>query len=113
MINFATEAEARAYLLPPSSRVLFMDPSASVFYVKSTDVFGKPDFVIADFTIRSPQSPTPTTSSQSYITRAEFEEFKAQFINKEDPTHANQPTVSNTEQSTSATGNPINTTTNA
>lgn len=110
MINFATEAEARAYLLPPSSRVLFMDPSASVFYVKSTDVFGKPDFVIADFTIRNPQS--PTTTSQ-YITRAEFEEFKAQFINKEDPPHANQPTISDTEQSTSATGNPINTTTNA
>lgn len=110
MINFATEAEARAYLLPPSSRVLFMDPSASVFYVKSTDVFGKPDFVIADFTIRNPQAPTP---SPQYITRAEFEEFKAQFINKEDTTHANQPTISNTEQSTSATGNPINTTTNA
>lgn len=112
MINFATEAEARAYLLPPSSRVLFMDPSASVFYVKSTDVFGKPDFVIADFTIRNPQSPT---TPSPYITRAEFEEFKAQFINKEDHTqHANQqPTISDTEQSTSATGNPINTTTNA
>lgn len=111
MINFATEAEARAYLLPPSSRVLFMDPSASVFYVKSTDVFGKPDFVIADFTIRNPQSPhTPSP----YITRAEFEEFKAQFINKEDPINANQqPTISNTEQPTSATSNPINTTTNA
>ena len=109
MINFATEAEARAYLLPPSSRVLFMDPSASVFYVKSTDVFGKPDFVIADFTIRN----HPTQPSQ-YITRAEFEEFKAQFINKEDHTqHANQPAISDTEQSTSATGNPINTTTNA
>lgn len=112
MINFATEAEARAYLLPPSSRVLFMDPSASVFYVKSTDVFGKPDFVIADFTIRNPQAQSPTQPSH-YITRAEFEEFKAQFINKEDPTHANQPTISDTEQSTSATGNPINTTTNA
>lgn len=111
MINFATEAEARAYLLPPSSRVLFMDPSASVFYVKSTDVFGKPDFVIADFTIRSPHAQSP--SPAPYITRAEFEEFKAQFINKEDTTHANQPTISDTEQSTSATGNPINTTTNA
>lgn len=75
-IFYATEQEARNYYLPLSSQALFMDPAAPVFYFKSVDAFGQPDFVVADFTIRSPQSPQQETP----LTRADLDALKSEIL---------------------------------
>lgn len=74
-ILYATEQEARNYYLTPSSQALFMDPSAPTFYFKTVDAFGQPDFIIADFTIRTPQ-PQSTTP----LTRADLDTFRSEIL---------------------------------
>ena len=91
-ILYATEQEARNYYLTPSSQALFMDPSAPTFYFKTVDAFGQPDFIIADFTIRTqpPQDNPP-------LTRADLDTFRAEILAliQSQPqggnTHDNQP----------------------
>lgn len=72
-ILYATEQEARNYYLTPSSQALFMDPSAPTFYFKTVDAFGQPDFIIADFTIRTAQDNPP-------LTRADLDSFKQEIL---------------------------------
>ena len=72
-ILYATEQEARNYYLTPSSQALFMDPSAPTFYFKTVDAFGQPDFIIADFTIRTQQPNQP-------LTRADLDSFKQEIL---------------------------------
>jgi hypothetical protein len=74
-ILYATEQEARNYYLTPSSQALFMDPSAPTFYFKTVDAFGQPDFIIADFTIRTqpPQDNPP-------LTRADLDTFRSEIL---------------------------------
>lgn len=75
-ILYATEQEARNYYLTPSSQALFMDPSAPTFYFKTVDAFGQPDFIIADFTIRTPQPPQDNPP----LTRADLDSFKQEIL---------------------------------
>ena len=75
-ILYATEQEARNYYLTPSSQALFMDPSAPTFYFKTVDAFGQPDFVIADFTIRTQQP----TDDKTPLTRADLDTFRSEIM---------------------------------
>ena len=72
-IIFATEQEARSYLLPLASQMLFMDPHQPVFYVKTVDAYGQSLFEIGDFTLRPTHAPT---STDQYITQADLQAFK-------------------------------------
>lgn len=83
---FVSEDEARAYLLPPNSRRLLMDKDRSVFYIKSTDALGQSTMDAYEFTkITTPPRNATLDSTGStgsapdaqYITREEFEAFKA------------------------------------
>lgn len=40
-LKFVTEAEAKAYIVMPNTRVMLMDRDKSVFYIKSADSLGK------------------------------------------------------------------------
>lgn len=40
-IKFVTEAEARAFIVMPNTKVMLMDRDKSVFYIKSADSLGK------------------------------------------------------------------------
>lgn len=74
-IIYATEQEARSYLIPYGTQMLFMDPNSSRFYVKTTDAFGSPSFDVYDFTPANtaPQSETP-------LTRADLESLRAEIL---------------------------------
>lgn len=73
-IIYATEQEARSYLIPYGTQMLFMDPNTSRFYVKTTDAFGSPSFDIYDFTPRS------TSNSETPLTRADLESLRAEIL---------------------------------
>lgn len=74
-IIYATEQEARSYLIPYGTQMLFMDPNSSRFYVKTTDAFGSPSFDVYDFT------PANTTlQSETPLTRADLDSLRAELL---------------------------------
>lgn len=75
-IIYATEQEARSYLLPTSTQVLFMDPNTPTFYVKSTDAFGAPSFEAYSFEIRPPLDTPTQTPDTTPITRADLDALR-------------------------------------
>lgn len=77
-IIFANEADARTYFLSPSSQALFMDPTSSVFYVKSTDSFGSPTF--EKYSFQRVEEPSPSTSTETPLTRADLDALKQEII---------------------------------
>ncbi len=79
-IIYATEQDARSYLLPTSTQMLFMDPSAPVFYVKSTDAFGIPSFEAYTFEARTPQTEATQSDPSTPITRADLDALRQELI---------------------------------
>lgn len=73
-IIYATEQEARSYLLPTATQALFMDPTSPTFYVKATDAFGSPSFEIYDFVARK------STPNETPLTRADLDAFKQEIL---------------------------------
>lgn len=71
-IIYATEQEARSYLIPYGTQMLFMDPHSSRFYVKTTDAFGSPSFDVYDF--------TPANTTETPLTRADLESLRAEIL---------------------------------
>ncbi len=78
------EAGAKSYLVAPGNTMMLMDSEANVFYVKSADASGVPmPLRIFDYKERTaeaiPQTQTvqPAFDPAKYITREEFEEFRA------------------------------------
>ena len=70
------EAGAKSYLVAPGANVVLMDSEGDRFYLKQADANGMPlplrTFEYKEIVANAPQVPT-----QEYISRAEFEEFKA------------------------------------
>lgn len=72
------EEEARNYPLGPGGSIFLMDSSNCRFYTKSVDFSGISTFKRFEFTeVGSENSP-----GSDFITRDEFEKFKAQFYNR-------------------------------
>lgn len=99
-IIYATEQEARSYLIPYGTQMLFMDPHSSRFYVKTTDAFGSPSFDVYDFT------PANTTQqSETPLTRADLDSLRAELLalitpqqQEVTPTNEPQPQSVNAQQ---------------
>lgn len=73
------EAGAKAYLVAPNTTVQLWDSEAQVIYLKSADVSGMPSMKIIDYTIRNAAPATaPTQQSVDYVTKSEFDNFKAE-----------------------------------
>lgn len=68
---------AKAYQMSPNSAVVLFDGAEDIFYLKSTDGAGFPTIRIFRF---EEITATPNTS-QEYITKAEFEQFKEEILN--------------------------------
>lgn len=77
---------AEGFYLPPNSRVILMDTEQSRFYVKAVNQSGVPEITAYDFT------PVPKEEPQEYITRKEFEQWKAMMTHE--PSASNQQPVS-------------------
>lgn len=68
---------AKAYQMRPNSAVALFDGAEDIFYLKSTDGAGFPTIRIFRF---EEVTATPAAAPE-YITKAEFEQFKEEFLN--------------------------------
>ena len=67
---------AKAYQMRPNSAVALFDGAEDLFYLKSTDGAGFPTIRVFRF-----EEVTATPAAPEYITKAEFEKFKEEFLN--------------------------------
>lgn len=65
---------AKAYPLVPNAEVALFDAGRDVFYVKRTDAGGYPTIAAYQF---APLQEAAPTEQPEYVTRQEFEEWKA------------------------------------
>lgn len=76
------EAGAKAWAVAPNQTVTLMDSENPVLYLKSADMSGVPSMRIFDLVERNskPSAPSvtaPQIDMSNYITRKEFDEYKA------------------------------------
>lgn len=80
---------AQAYLIAPNTSVMLMDSDGPFFYIKTSDMSGKADvkqFRYAEEQKAAPapvpvEAPAPAPTS-TYVTKEEFEQFKASLTYK-------------------------------
>lgn len=70
---------AKAYPLAPNAEVALFDAGRDVFYVKRTDAGGYPTIAAYQF---APLQEAATSEQPEYVTRQEFEEWKAMVVPK-------------------------------
>lgn len=76
------EAGAKAWAVAPNQTVTLMDSENPVLYLKSADMSGVPSMRIFDLVERNnkpsvPSVTAPQIDMSNYITRKEFDEYKA------------------------------------
>lgn len=80
------EAGAKSYLTAPNTTVLLMDSETDRFFLKSSDASGMPlplrIFTYSETTAQKAAS-APSVNTGEYITRKEFDEFKADLLGRE------------------------------
>lgn len=72
------EVGAQAYLIAPNSSVILMDSDNPIFYIKTSDLSGKAQ--IQAFKYEEIKAPMQQRTEVSYVTKAEFEEFKESIL---------------------------------
>lgn len=102
-IIFANEADARTYFLSPSSQALFMDPTAPIFYVKSTDSFGSPTF--EKYSFQRVEEPTAPPVNETPLTRADLDSLRAEILALIAPQGGNTNVKSDNQSSLDSTTN--------
>lgn len=78
---------AKAYQMRPNSAVALFDGAEDIFYLKSTDGAGFPTIRVFRF---EEVTATPA-AAPVYITKAEFERFKEEFLNGQQHIQSEQP----------------------
>lgn len=84
------EEGAKGYLVAAGNSVLLMDSEKSTFYIKATDASGMPQplriFDYVERTAAQKQSAQAVSAApMEYVTRAEFDELKAQILAQDKP----------------------------
>ena len=74
-LQYASEEEIRAYILPQNSQILAMDREKPLFYIKSTDELGRSVMNVYKFEKITPQA-QPQTSAPDLSAYATREDFK-------------------------------------
>lgn len=74
---------AKAYQTPPNSTVALFDSNSDYMYIKSTDSGGYP--TIRMFTFQEVFPNQQQTPSGDYVTKQEFEQFKQEVLNAQQP----------------------------
>lgn len=67
------KSSAESFMMPPNSRMILMDSELPRFYLKEVDATGM--YKISIYEFQEVKEPEPVSSE--YITRQEFEEWKA------------------------------------
>lgn len=70
------EAGAKSYLVAPGTQVVLMDSEGDRFYLKQADANGVP-LPLRTFEYKELIANAPQIQREDYISRQEFEEFKA------------------------------------
>ena len=78
---------AKAYQMRPNSAVALFDGAEDIFYLKSTDGAGFPTIRV----FRFEEVPATPAAAPEYITKAEFERFKEEFVNGQQHIQSEQP----------------------
>lgn len=73
-IQFASQAEMEALIVPPNTQVMALGKEGDVFYVKSVDNLGRSNLKIYDFRERIIGEKVINTN-QEFVTRNEFGEL--------------------------------------
>ena len=76
------EAGAKSYLVAPNSTVMLMDSESERFFLTSADASGMPaPLRIFEFKeVTGSAQATPPTNTPEYVTKEEFDEFKAELM---------------------------------
>ena len=64
---------AKAYQIPPNSKVVLFDSDSDVFYVKTTDAGGFP--TVRSFSFSPIENAAPRVPENNYVPRTEFDEL--------------------------------------
>lgn len=91
---------AKAYQMPPSSRVALFDGSEPYFYVKETDAAGYP--TIHRYSFELCDDAAPVQQGADYVTRAELDDIKKQIAELKGMTSNAKPAVSRSKQPAAA-----------
>lgn len=87
------EAGAKAYPVPNGGSVLLMDSESQRFYIKAVDLSGMPQGLRKfTFVEEGAQTVLQPAAMPEYITRKEFEDFKAAIAAAKEASHA-EPAV--------------------
>lgn len=80
------EQAAKSYLVAAGNSVLLMDSDATRFYLKSVDASGMPmPLRVFEYKEVTGQTPQPVGNSDMFVTRKEFDDFKAMMTRKDEP----------------------------
>lgn len=79
-VQFATEDEVKAYLVPPASRIMFMDRDKQVFYIKSADGLGVSNiecysFQRIDLDNQKASAETPSIDTSDLVKKEDLQGF--------------------------------------
>ena len=79
-VQFATEDEVKAYLVPPASRIMFMDRDKQVFYIKSADGLGVSNiecysFQRVDLDNQKASAETPAIDTSDLVKKEDLQGF--------------------------------------
>lgn len=75
------EDGAQNYPVAPNNTVLLMDSNSNKFYIKSSDMYGKPTVRVYTYEeqVKEQQKPTEQASQNDFVSREEFDTLKKQF----------------------------------
>lgn len=76
------EIGAQAYIIAPNSALILMDSDNPIFYIKTSDSSGRASIQAFRYEELKPTQAQPVQDNQMYVTKEEFERFKASILNK-------------------------------
>lgn len=86
-VRFATIEEAKAYIMLPNTKVMFMDRDNSVFYIKSADSLGKSTIEAFKFA-RIENNPTESVSheidTKNFVKMEDLKDYLKDFVTRDE-----------------------------
>ena len=82
-VRFATIEEAKAYIMLPNTKVMFMDRDNSVFYIKSADSLGKSTIEAFKFA-RIENNPIESVSHENFVKMEDLKDYLKDFVTRDE-----------------------------
>jgi hypothetical protein len=82
-VKFATIEEAKAYIMLPNTKVMFMDRDNSVFYIKSADSLGK-SMIEAFKYVRIEDNPSASVSHENFVKIEDLKDYLKDFVTRDE-----------------------------